>query len=289
MSFNSQSLVTEFMTEEQIRKVCPLAYADAPTSKVSDKYVMANTSTVISDMEKLGWKVVAAKQRKGNAKSSGRFSFHMVAFQNPDVKITKTVVNPDSTKNEEVDCWPRIILTNSHDGLSCFRFMVGLFRLVCSNGLCIASDMFADMKIRHINYTFEELQKLITSTIEALPGQIDILNDMQKVILTEEQKKSFALSALKIRKGLKPEDELMVDDETVQDMMTPVRDEDKEDDLWTVFNVIQEKCIKGGFSAKVGDKKAKKVRAVKGFIRDLDINQKLWKLAESFLPKKDQA
>ena len=62
VKFSDDKLATQFLTKEEIQKVCPLAYAEAPTNKVSDKYVLANTGTVIEDMEKLGWKVVSAKQ-----------------------------------------------------------------------------------------------------------------------------------------------------------------------------------------------------------------------------------
>ena len=82
----------KFLTEDEIRQRCPLVFATSPTnSKVSEKYTVANTYTVIQDMEKLGWKVVRAAQRRATKKSSGRFSYHMVALQNPDIKITKQV------------------------------------------------------------------------------------------------------------------------------------------------------------------------------------------------------
>lgn len=283
ISFKNQRLANTFMTEEEIRKVCPLAYATEPTNNVTNKYVLANTAMVIEDMAKLGWGVVAAKQRKATKKSSGRFSYHMVAFQNPDVKIVKTVKNPDGTLNEEVDCYPQIIVTNSHDGMASFRFMVGCFRLVCSNGLVIATDKFADMRIRHINYTFEELQSLISKVMEELPIQIDTMNGMQKIFLTNEQMEEFALGALKIRKGLNLEDELIVDEDTITEMLTPTRDEDKGNDLWKVYNVLQEKVIRGGFSIGQEGKKARKIRKVSGFIKDLEINAKLWKLAETYM------
>lgn len=286
MSFRDQNLADSFLSEDEIRKRCPLAYVETPTNKnVSEKYVIANTATVISDMEKLGWKVVDAKQRKGKKTASGttRFSYHMICFQNPDVKIIKTVTNPDGTVNEEVDCYPRIILTNSHDGLNCFHFRVGLFRLVCSNGLVIATDKFADLKIRHINYTMDELRALVNKVIEELPNQVELMTQMKSRVLTEDEKKAFVLDMLKIRKGKDLEDVLEVDDETVLDMLEPVRDEDKSDDLWTVFNVLQEKVIKGGFSIGQEGKKARKARKVTGFVKDLELNQKMFKAAMKFI------
>lgn len=284
LSFQDQNLATKFMTEDEIRKVCPVAFLTEGTNNVSDKYVVAKTIDVVRDLETLGWYPVAAKQRKPQKNSSGRFNFHLIALQNPDIKITKTVTNPDGTTNEEVDMYPRIILTNSMDGCCKFKLFMGTYRLVCSNGLAIASDKFAEVAIRHINYTFEELKEAVTKFVDALPEQVDKMNDMRRVALTLEQKKDFALKAFKIRKDVPENEELLVDEETLLDILEPVREEDKSDDLWTVFNIVQEKMTKGGFSyATAEGKKARKVRQVKGFVKDLLMNIKLWKLAESYL------
>ena len=279
MGFNGT--LQKFLTKEEIKKVCPLAFATSPTNdKVSDKYVMANTATVIDDMEKLGWKVVAAKQRKAQKDSSGRFSYHMVAFQNPDISITKKVGD-----QEAVDCFPQIILTNSHDGLNCFQFRVGLFRCICSNGLVICSDKMADVKIRHIHYTFEQLRQTVIDAIQTVGVKVERMTKAASVQLTKEQKEEFARKALGIRKNIAFE-EVQVDQETIDDVLTPLRKEDEGDNLWNVFNVLQEKVIKGGYlEAKEEGKKARKVRKVTSFIKDLDINQKLWKTMEEYLPE----
>ena len=280
LSFANNNLATHFLTEAEIKKKCPLAYRETPTNeRVSDKYVLANTATVISDMEKLGWGVVDARQRKAHkGNTSGRFSFHMVAFQNPNIKITKTV----GDNQEEVDCYPRIVLTNSHDGLNCFKIMVGLFRLVCSNGLIIATDQMVDLSIRHIYYNFEELRVRVSEAINMVSVKVERMTVAASVLLSSDQKLEFARQALCIRKNISIED-LNVDDETLTDILTPLRHEDSGDSLWNVFNVLQEKIIKGGYyEAKVGQdgKKARKVRKVTSFVKDLDINQRLWRTME---------
>lgn len=279
MGFNGT--LQNFLTKDEIKKVCPLAFATSPTNdKVSDKYVMANTSTVIDDMEKLGWKVVRAAQRKATKKSSGRFSYHMVAFQNPDIKITKKIGNGE----EMVDCFPQIILTNSHDGLNCFQFRVGLFRCICSNGLVICTDEMADVKIRHIYYTFEELRRTVAEAIETVGAKVDRMTQAAAVELSKEQKEEFARKALGIRKNIDPE-EVNVDQETIDDLLTPLRKEDEGNSLWNVFNVLQEKVIKGGYQEAKEGKKARKVRKVTSFIKDLDINSKLWQAMEEYIPE----
>ena len=167
LSFMDNGLSNEFLTEEQIRETCPYAFMTNPTNPgVSDRYVQATTIDVVHDMAKLGWYPVVAKQCRNKKGSKGIRSFHMISFQNPDVKIS------DGKGN--IEAYPRIILTNSHDGFSSFKFMCGLYRLVCSNGLVVADEEFANMSIRHINYNFEELRKMVVTTMENLPEQISI-------------------------------------------------------------------------------------------------------------------
>ena len=266
------------MTKEEIKAKAPYVFAEAPTNPdVSNRYVMATTKTIIDDMAKLGWDVVDCKQQRANKRSKVK-SFHMLAFQNPKVFITKIANNGEET----VDCFPRIILTNSHDGFHSFKFMVGLFRCVCSNGLVIATDTFADVSIRHINYTFDELREMVAKAISTVSDNISVMNEMQKTILNEEQKKALATEALKIRGGDDEDKPLKVADDDLEDILTPIREDDKSDDLWTVFNILQEKIIKGNFKMiSPTNKKVRKARPITGLAKDLEINQALFRYASS--------
>ena len=64
-------------------------------------------------------------------------------------------------------------------------------------------------------------------------------------------------------------------------MVEPTRPEDRGTDLWSVFNVIQEKITQGMFSYTAGSK-VRKARKIKNFKQDLDLNAKLYELAAEF-------
>ena len=262
-----------FMTKEDIRAKAPYVFASQPTNPgVSNKYAFASTETVIDDLDKMGWKVVDCKQQRANKKSGIR-SFHMVVFQNPNVFIA----------NEgKIECFPRIILTNSHDGFNSFKFMVGLFRLVCSNGLVIATQKFADISIRHIGYTKEELTKVVAKSMQVVEANIEIMNSMSHTVLTEAQKDELATAALRIRD--KGAEDYTAPAEVIDDILTPTRTEDEGDTLWHVFNVLQEKIIRGNFNmlSKKNPKKKRKARAITGVARDLEINQSFFKVASEY-------
>lgn len=280
LSFNNDNLATSFLSNDDIRRVCPMALHTTPTNpEVSDKYVHANTMTVVEDLAKLGWFPVQAKQCRNKKNSSGIRSFHMIAFQNPDVKITKTLDNGEKI----VDTYPRIILTNSHDGFNSFKFMVGLFRLICSNGLVVCNNQMVDMSIRHINYDFEELRKIVASAIAQVPNIVNTMNDMRNVMLTDEQKTALATEVVKIRKGVEDDENYVVDAEVVEDILTPVRNEDNGNDLWTIFNICQEKMIKGGFGFRGATNKLRKQRGITSIKKDMDFNQRLWQTASQYL------
>ena len=66
-----------------------------------------------------------------------------------------------------------------------------------------------------------------------------------------------------------------------KDLLTPTRDEDKGKDLWSVFNVVQEKIIECDFAYK-GAGKLRKARQIKNFKQDQKINKELFDVALEF-------
>ena len=286
LSFANNNLATEFMTKEQIAAVCPMALCQAPTNpRVSERYVFANTEMVIDDLAKCGWYPVDAKQcRPRKCENMGVRSFHMLAFQNPNVSITKI----DASGNEVVDCYPRIILTNSHDGFSSFRFRVGLFRVVCSNGLVIATDEMADIYVRHVNYTFDELRVVITTAMAQVNEQTRVMNDMTNILLTDEQKAQLAIAAVRIRKNTPDDKDLFVSEDTIADLLQPIRQEDEGDTLWNVFNVVQEHIMRGQYYSQANEKKRpRKARALTSVATSLNFNTAFFRAAYKYATAED--
>ena len=275
LNFNGEQ---SYMNKAQLRELCPLAFAkEATNPDVSKRYLFVNTETIIDDLDKLGWKPVQAAQRASRGGDT-IFSKHMIAFQNPDLKIKG---------KDGDDSFPRIIMTNSHDGMQAFKFSVGIFRLVCSNGLVVADEQFNEFKIKHKGYTFDELRGVVNQAVADLPNKVEVLNQMKQRVLTQDEKNKLALDAMLIRANIKPGSKeakkFNYDDETLIDILDPKRDEDKGDDLWKVFNVIQEKITQGEFSAALVGAKVRKVRKIKSFEKDLKVNKELFKLATALV------
>ena len=259
--------VMKFLTKEEIQEQAPAVASTQAASNVSDKYVHVPTMELVDDMAKLGWGVSDVKQ-VGSKKGLNKFKKHLVTFRNESI-----VIKGDDGET----VYPQILLTNSHDGLSSFQFRAGLFRLVCSNGLVIATEDFGQMRIRHKGYSFQELKKTVMELVEELPVTVETLNKFREVVLSDEQKHELAMKAIGIRFG---ENGAEVD---VQEILKPTRKEDEGSDLWTVFNVIQEKMVRGKFKYKTIKGRNKTARTIKNFNRDVKLNEELYQLAESFI------
>jgi hypothetical protein len=251
----------EFMTMEQVKTKASSIFTSAPKEGLSKHYSHIPTSQVIEDMDLLGWKVVDAKQIKSR-KGEG-YQKHLVVFRNPDISIN----------GEDGDVvFPQVLLTNSHDGKSSFTFTAGLFRLICENGLVVATQEFDNIKIRHMGYDFSELQTTIKNMVEALPLTVDSLNKMKQTELEEAQIIEFATQAVNTRFN---KDDISVD---IKALIEPVREEDSKNDLWTVFNRVQERLLNGDFLYS-SNNKTRKARPIKNFQQDIKLNQELYSLA----------
>lgn len=254
----------ETISKEQVKQVAPSVFTKHGASNVSEKYSHIPTERVMDDMSALGWNVVDAKEIK--ARQNQGFQKHMLIFANPEIVI-------NGADGDTV--FPRILLTNSHDGKNAFSFQAGLFRLVCSNGLVIADEQFGKMKIRHMGYDFEALQDLITQMVEKLPLTVESMNRFKNKQLSEDQKQKFALEALGLR--------FDTDNKTfnVDEFLTPTRKEDEGNDLWSVFNLVQEKLVNGMVDYRAGSKQ-RKARRIKNFQQDVKLNSELYELALAY-------
>ena len=265
---NPQELANsaKYLTKANIMSMAPSVFAESPSDEVSKHYTHIPTERVIDDMEVLGWKPIEAKQVAARTKHTKGFQKHLLVFRNDDVVIN----------GEDGDTvYPQIMLTNSHDGKNSFQFQAGLYRMICSNGLVIADEQFESVKMRHMGYSFEDLQDMIKEMVGKLPLTVESMNKMKAIEMAEDQILAFAKDALNARFTKKEMNRIEVD---LKELTTPTRKEDKGSDLWSVFNVVQEKLIEGDFQYRAGGK-VRQARVIKNFKQDMKINKELFNVA----------
>jgi hypothetical protein len=243
---------------EDIKAIAPSVFTEAKASHLTDKYIQTPTIRVVEDLMNLGWEVTKVQEVKSR-KYAG-FQKHLLMFRHPNIMIKGQ--NGD-------DAQPQILLTNSHDGKAAFNFRVGIFRFVCENGLVISDADFGVVSIRHVNYTFESLQAKVNGMISKLPGLVNKINLFKSTTLTDAQMQQFATKACALRSKQTI---------NIMSVLEATRKEDEGNDLWAVFNRVQEKLVNGMF--KTGTRKA---RVIKNFQQDIKINEQLFELAESYI------
>ena len=285
----------QFKSKDELREIAPSIFSTKPSPEVSKKYSHIPTDKLIDDMELLGWFPIDAKEVKARTKDTIGYQKHLVVFRNPDIVINqmpKNIVESSTSptgfrktdgtfakKNPIDTVFPQILLTNSHDGKNAFTFTAGLFRMICENGLVISTNEFEKVSIRHMGYDFEELQVQINEMVEQLPLTVESMNKMIDTQMNQKSILKFAKDMLAVRF---PEDELRRITIDMDEFITPVRPEDKGEDLWSVFNVIQEKIIEGDFDYTVGTKH-RKARQIKNFKQDMDLNSKMFDVALEYV------
>lgn len=266
----------ESLNMDELKMICPeiatpeINPALRQKLGITDRYVHVPTEKVIEDIIELGWTPINAYRVNSRGKRTGT-GRHMVKFVNYDF------MKPDSTE------YPELLLTNSHDGTTSFTLDVGIFRLVCSNGMVVKSQDFGSMKVRHYGYDFETIKGAVNELVTQIPDYLKQVEDMKQQQLKESQMMEFARKAAMLRFTNVTEDaiEKVVD---LDDFLETTRKEDEGNGLWEVFNRIQEKVVNGKFNYAF-DKKERKARPVKGFKQQVKLNQNLWELASSYLPE----
>lgn len=257
-----------FLSTGELKNQTPSVFTESPSNNVSKHYTHIPTSNVVMDMEKLGWGVVDAKEVK--ARKSVGFQKHLLVFRNDSIVING---------NDGDTVYPQILLTNSHDGKNAFTFTAGLFRMVCENGLVISTQEFENVKMRHMGYTFEELQLKIKEMVERLPLTVESMNKMKATDIESKEAIKFAKKALLTRFT---KEQIKVFKIDLKELIKPVRKEDEGSDVWSLFNIVQEKIITGDFHYTTGSK-MRKAREIKNFNQDLKVNKELFAFASELV------
>ena len=258
------------LTPDQIAEKAPQVYTEAPSENVSSKYTFLPTYQIVDDMAKLGWQVADAKTMKSKNATQKKYGKHIVMFFHPDIYIKDA--------QGGIEAYPQIMIQNNHRGWGRFKFEIGIFRLVCTNGLVIKSQDYGTFEMRHLGYSFEELKELVEKAIAVLPQVVEKINTLSSREMTEQEMRKFAEKAIQARFG----EEKLVDASEIAQVLEATRDADKGNNLWVVMNRVQEHLVRGGFTSVTEDKKERKVRKITNMLKDVELNQKLWELTEEF-------
>lgn len=230
------------LTTADLEALVPSAFSRTQASSVSEKYKMVDTSEVITHLVDMGWTPTKAGETSTKLEARAGTQYHTINFQHPDFKIGKDNIE--------------VIITNSNNAENSFRIIMGIYRLVCSNGLVIGDDVVEPIKLTHIGNIKEQVTEAV-ATIKAKTEEIISIVDMMKTTkITQAQKDILVETAFKFRSKKD------ITDEQKTEMLTVNRPEDNYDNIWETFNVIQENVVNGNLHYKM--KKSGKIDKVTG-------------------------
>ena len=250
------------LTYEQLKNQAPALFTEEPHYDTSDKYHFVSTIDVINEIKSLNWYPTSVQQSSVNDVDKEGYQRHLVRFRHFD-----DLLNPQDNAVE-------LLLFNSHDRTTAFSISAGIYRFVCANGLVIADSVFESYKIKHIGERFNDIQTAINTITSFKPQLQEKINSFESIILSQAEQESFARSSI----ALRFKQHLQID---YKDLLTPHREEDTKDDLYTILNVIQENLLRGnllGVNKSTGRKFTS--REVTSISRDVEVNQGLWDIAE---------
>lgn len=235
-------------------------------NNASDKYVKIKTMDAVNILVDNGYEI-----RKAAVQGS--------RTRDPELARHSVILRPENYRENSMGLRPEIILTNSSNRTVAFKMQAGLFRFVCENGLVIGKTL-GEIKARHIHTTSEEVLDMVGDVMTLADNGLKRAADMSDIILSEDQKMDFADRVLNFwpLPHLKPEQ-----------LLEARRSEDKGDDLFRVYNVIQENITKGGIrfttetKNKSGEKRMAQTRGITAITNDINFNSKLWNLTEELM------
>lgn len=77
------------LADDQLRRVCPSAFASTAHESRSDRYAYIPTSSIIEGMRKEGFVPVKAQQSASRVEGRGEFTKHMITFALAEAALGK--------------------------------------------------------------------------------------------------------------------------------------------------------------------------------------------------------
>jgi hypothetical protein len=190
--------------------------------KIKTKEFYIPTLDVITKLQHEGWQLKGVDEQRGKNR---KISSNYVQMQHPDFAVK-------NSKGKD-EAYTSITISNSCNGAKPLQMSLGMFRQVCTNGL-VAFDQHAEAEnIKHIEVNYMNLDRFITSVTNKTGKLLNEVSEMKHKGLSIEEMRKLAHEAASLRYN-------DLEDINIDDLLTVNRVEDESNDLWTVFNRIQE-------------------------------------------------
>lgn len=272
----SRNADNSFMSEADVLSRAPAAFSVTKADHLTDRYQSLQTSSLLPILADYGYFPVQAAQTrprrlsdiaKAHA-SASEHRHHLISFARAE-----DLQRPDR---------PEVTLFNSHNGSGAVRLFAGIYRMICSNGIVVGNGVEA--RIYHNKAAMMGFEDMLRKVVANVPEVLATMERMKSITLSYSQVVKMAENAVALRwdkhdgsdkKGV------FYNDETVLNALSSKRLEDCGDNLYTVFNRIQENVMRGNIGVLSVSEAApfgimRKARPVNSVKAHTDLNAKLW-------------
>jgi hypothetical protein len=246
---------------DAVRARAPAVFASGADERLSSKYTFLPTERILTGLMSAGFIPVDARQASAR-RVSALHARHVVRLR------------PRFQAVQLKDSVPEVVFLNSHDGSSAYQLRMGLFRVVCTNGLIVSRGAFPAYCVSHRGNIVDDVVAGAVKLADRFEGLAEQVERMEQRQLFKDEQLAFADAALRLRFP-----------EPAQSAMQPAqlltcrRSEDVGDDLWRVYNRCQEHLLRGGLSRRSITGRLTRTRAIGSIRRDVVLNGRLWDLA----------
>jgi len=273
------------LSMEEIRRVAPSVFALEPHESRSDRYGFIPTVQVLDALLAEGFQPFKASQTRTRDEGRRDYTKHMLRFRHPNLSMIQAGSNLVA---------PEIIIVNSHDGLSRYKMMAGLFSFVCENGLVVGDNLVPPVSVMHSKNVVQEVLEGAFSIIQDVPLLANSVQEMRNIDLTEEERLVMADASRMVKfvkhpaEGLEEWKQQLDEIPVKPGQVLQVRrraDYEQQNTLWGTYNIIQENLVKGGLHYNKLNEETHRVRRqstrqVNSITEDVRLNKALWTLAE---------
>lgn len=239
---------------------------------VTSKYKVIKTGELVEAFQSQGYVVDSLKVQKSRKLELTGSGLHEIRLSHPNLTLANGLR-------------PQIIMLNSYNGTAAYRLLMGVFRLVCSNGLVVGTT-YESFKVKHIgNDTLPKVFAAIERVSQQTKFLMANIEEMQSTLLNAHQAIEFARNVAQV---LVPETKLE-GSVNAEDLLHIKRAEDSAHDLFSVMNVIQENALRGGLRFQTmgpgieWNVRNNSTRAIQSIDRAIKINQLVWDTAQKYL------
>jgi hypothetical protein len=270
MNYSFRPATTE-LSNDQLFRIAPAIFATEAHESRSEKFRPIPTIELVEGLRKEGFVPVRASQGGSRIPGKAAYTKHAVRFRH---------IGEGARRLQVGDTFFEVVLRNGNDGTSAYHLNAGLFRLICLNGAVVSDRSIQGVSVRHsgraldnvIEGTFKVLENAeVALAAPAEWSQISLPREAQLALAQEAHVVRFADSEGNVNTPIRPDQLLNVR-----------RFDDRKDDLWSVWNRVQENAIRGGLTAWNADTNRRATtREVRGIDQDTRINTRLWDLGAS--------